>query len=172
MPIRKSKRFVLRPYRKSDIDSLVKIMNDKHFSRFMATIPYPYKRKDAKDWIKKCINSAKKKNKFRVCFALDIDGKVVGGLSLDAIDRHKAEIGYSIGKDFWSKGIMTEAVKLVTNFGFKKLKLKRIYAYVFSKNKASIKVLEKNAYKREGLLKKYYMKNGKLYDTYIYAKTK
>ena len=147
-------------------------MNDKHFSRFMSTIPYPYKRKDAEDWIKKCTKPAKKQDVIRKCFALDINGKLAGGIGLDALDKHKAEIGYSLSKVYWNKGTATEALRLVTDFRFKKLKLKRIYAYVFTKNKASAKVLEKNGYKREGLLKKHYTKNGKFFDAYIFAKLK
>lgn len=168
----KSKNFILRPYGKSDVKLLIKIMNDKYFSRFMSTIPYPYRRKDAEEWIKKCVDSAKKKKKARICFALEIKGEIAGGIGLDPIQGHKAEIGYSLGRKYWSKGIMTEVLKVVTDFGFNKLNLKRIYAYVFTKNKASARVLEKNGYKREGLLKKHYIKNGKFFDTYIYAKTK
>ena len=125
----KTKKFVLRPYNKGDIDSLIEIMNDKTFSRFMSTVPYPYKRKDAEDWLRKCANF--KTNKIRKCFALEIEGKIVGGISLDAIDKHKAEIGYSLGKKYWNKGIITEALKLVTDFGFKEFKLKNYVKNVY-----------------------------------------
>lgn len=67
---------------------------------------------------------------------------------------------------------MTKAVKLFTNFGFNKLKLRRIYANVFSINGASAKVLEKNGYKLEGKMKNYHIKDGKLTDALLYAKTK
>ena len=67
---------------------------------------------------------------------------------------------------------MTEAVRIMTSIGFKKLNLKRTYASVFSKNKASARVLEKNKYKFEGLMKNYHMKDGKLIDALLYAKVK
>ena len=60
----------------------------------------------------------------------------------------------------------------MTDFGFRKMKLKRIYATVFTKNKVSVRVLEKNKYKFEGLMKKYHLKNGELIDAILYAKTK
>lgn len=67
---------------------------------------------------------------------------------------------------------MTTALKLITSFGFTKLKLKRIYAFVFTFNKASARVLIKNGYKKEGLLRKNVIKEGKLIDNYLFAKVR
>jgi RimJ/RimL family protein N-acetyltransferase len=66
---------------------------------------------------------------------------------------------------------MTEAVKLVTKFGFDELKLRRIYALVFSFNKSSMRVLEKSGYKFEGILRKNAKKEDKFLDQYLFAKT-
>ncbi|MBW2976706.1 GNAT family N-acetyltransferase [Candidatus Woesearchaeota archaeon] len=167
----KSKNFILRPYKKGDEYSLIKNINDKDVSKYTHRIPYPYKLKDAKQWIARCKNLAKKKNKTEINFAIDIEG-VIGGISLMGIQPHKAEIGCWLGKKYWRKGIATEAVEIITHFGFKQLKLKRIYAYVYPKNKSSVRVLEKNKYKREGLMRKYQLKDGKLLDTILYAKIK
>lgn len=174
-----TKRFILRPYRKGDEKSLVENINDKNVSKFMLNIPYPYKPKDAKKWINNWLKRKKQNKKdfgfvlnINSSFALDIDGNVVGGIGLNNIEKHKAEIGYWLGKEYWDKGIMTEVVKLVTNFGFKRLKLRRIYAYIFIRNKASIRILKKNGYKCEGLLKKHHLKKGKFIDVLLYAKVK
>ena len=48
----------------------------------------------------------------------------------------------------------------------------RIYAYVFSWNKASMKVLEKAGYKLEGILRKDVKKNNKFIDTFLFAKVR
>ena len=85
---------------------------------------------------------------------------------------HKAQIGYWIARKLWNKGIMTNAVRIITEFGFKKLKSKRISANVFLPNKASVRVLEKNNYKLERILRKYHLKDGKLIDALVFAKTK
>ena len=170
MVVIKSKRFVLRPYRKGDEKSLQNNINDRDIYKYTDRIPYPYRLVDAKNWIKKCINSSRKKTEFN--FAIDINGQVVGGIGFDQIKGHSAEIGYWLGKKYWNQGIMGEAIKLVTNFGFRKLKLKRITAHVFHKNKASARILEKNNYKLEGILRKSHSKDGKLYDELLYAKVK
>lgn len=128
--------------------------------------------KNAREWIAECIAFAKKKKKTDINFAIDINSEVIGGISLMKIEGHKAELGYWLGKKYWNQGIMTEAIKLITNFGYNKLRLKRIYAYVFSKNKASARVLEKNGYKYEGLLRKQNLKDGKFTDDLLFAKVK
>lgn len=168
----KSKKFILRPYRKGDEKSSQKNINDKAIYRYTLRIPYPYTMKEAKKWISQCIKSKKNKNKKEIHFAIDRNGEVIGGMGFTDIEKHKAEIGYWLGKKYWNKKIMTEAVKLMTNFGFNKLKLKRIYAKVNSKNKASTKVLENNSYKLEGLLRKDGIKKGKYIDALLYAKVK
>jgi len=164
----KSKKFILRPYRKGDEESLRENINDKEIYRYTCNIPHPYLKKDAKEWI----NKNTKPNKKEVNFAVDINGKVVGCIGFRNIEKHKAEIGYWLGKKYWGKGIVSEALKHVSNFGFKNLKLKRIYAPIFVANKRSRRVLEKNKYKFEGKMKNYYMKDGKLIDCLLYAKTK
>ncbi len=64
---------------------------------------------------------------------------------------------------------MTEAVIAVTKFGIKKLKLKRIYAGVYSYNPASMKVLEKVGYKPEGIEKKAVKKGRRYINKHIFA---
>jgi|SRR3989344_2505091 len=172
MTIIKSKQFILRPYKKGDEAPLAKNVNNKDVYRYTLAIPYPYNLKDAKEWIKHCMSLDKKTKKDEINFAIVIGGEVAGGIGLKGINGHKAEIGYWLGKDYWNKKIMTNAVKLVTNFGFNQLRLKRIYALVFSPNKASKKVLDKNEYKQEGIMRKYEDKDGKLMDTLIYAKVR
>ena len=170
----KAKKFILRPYRKGDEKSLQENINDANVTRFMSSrIPFPYKIKDAKWWINRSLKLRRMKKPSAVNFAIEVNGKVVGGMGVEySNERHRAEIGYWLGKKYWNRGIMAEAVKLTTNFGFKKLKLKRIFATVFPKNKISAYILEKNGYKLEGIMKKYHVKNGKLIDALLYAKTK
>jgi len=104
-------------------------------------------------------------------FVIDIKGEVAGSVGFNKIEGYKAEVGYWLARKYWGRGIMTKAVKLVTQFGFKKLKLRRIYAFVFTSNKASMNVLKKAGFKIEGLLKKNAKKGGKFLDDYLFAKT-
>ncbi|MBU4369893.1 GNAT family N-acetyltransferase [Patescibacteria group bacterium] len=169
MTIIKSKHFILRPFKKGDEKSLLENINNKKIYRNTLNIPYPYTLKDAKEWIAKNLKEAKMKIPTKIKFVIDIDGEVAGSIGLVKIRGHKAEIGYWLVEKHWDKGIMTEAVKLVTKFGFNKLKLKRIYAYVYPFNKASMRVLEKAGYKFEGILRKDVKKDNKFMDDYLFA---
>lgn len=167
-----AKEFLLRPYKKDDEFSLQKNINNKKIYNGTLTLPYPYTIKDAREWIDKNLKEAKKKKPQKINFAIDINGGVAGGIGLDHIEEHKAELGYWLAESYWGKGIMTKAVKLVTEFGFNKLKFVRIYARIFIFNKASVRVLKKNGYKLEGILEKDIKKKDKFIDNYIFAKIK
>ena len=65
------------------------------------------------------------------------------------------EISYHNAYASWGEGIATEAAARVTEFGLKDLGLRRIQGQVHAENGASIRVLEKNEYWREGLLRHY-----------------
>lgn len=169
MTVIKSKNFILRPYRRRDAESLAKNINNKKIFRNTANIPYPYTLRDAKKWIVRNMKERKKKKPVMINFVIDVNGEVAGSVGFHKIEGHKAEIGYWLAEKYWGRGIMTEAVKLITRFGFKKLKLKRIYGRVYSFNKASIRVLEKAGYKLEGILKKNTRKGKKFIDDYLFA---
>lgn len=81
-------------------------------------------------------------------------------------------MGYWLGQKYWGGGIMTDAVKDITSFGFKDLKLRRIYAKVYPFNKGSMRVLEKNGFKLEGIAKKETKKENKFIDAHIFAKVR
>ncbi len=168
----KAKKFILRPYRSGDEESLRRNINNKKIYRYTSHIPYPYTRKHAQDWIGKNVKRAKKQKPESINFVIDLKGEVAGGIGFSKIDDHKAEIGYWLGEKYWNQGIMTDAVKLITKFGFENLKLARIFAKVYLPNKASKKVLEKAGFKLEGILRKETKKDDKLIDVYLLAKVR
>ena len=172
MTIIKTRKFILRPYKKGDKVSLAKNINNKKIYRNTLRIPYPYTLKDAKEWINKNLKEYKKKKSTEINFAIDINGKVVGGIGFEEIESHQAEIGYWLVPKYHNKGIMTLALRKVTKLGFKKLKLRRIYACVFPFNKSSMIILEKNGYQLQGVLRKEIKKGDKLLDAYLFAKAK
>ncbi len=71
-----------------------------------------------------------------------------------------AVIGYMIGEDFHGRGIATQAVKLWTSMIFDLTDIRRLTASVAEQNYASLRVLEKVGYKREGLLREHFIIQG------------
>ncbi len=88
---------------------------------------------------------------------------LVGGIALAQIERGAAQrgkLGYWIGAPFARRGLMTEAVRLVMDFGFETLDLHRIEADCMPSNEPSKKLLAKLDFEQEGLAKKYLRING------------
>jgi RimJ/RimL family protein N-acetyltransferase len=160
--------FILRNWRKGDEVSLQKNANNPNVSRYlMDRFPYPYTTDDALTWIKYNLTQDPILN-----FALDIEGEIAGGLAVERrsdIYRKTGIIGYWLAEQFWGKGIMSEAVKLVTAYAFEHLDLIRLQAGVFSKNPRSMRVLEKAGYHKEAILKSSIVKNGEVLDEHVYA---
>ncbi|MBI2096687.1 MAG: GNAT family N-acetyltransferase [Candidatus Sungbacteria bacterium] len=172
MPIIRTKHVLIRPFNNGDEFSLAKNINDPIISRNTLTIPYPYRLKDARDWIGLTKREWLKKNSPKMNWAIDINGEVVGGVGLHFQLPHKAEVGYWLARKCWRRGIMTEVVGAVTEYGFKKLKLRRIFAFTFPFNKASQGVLKRSGFKYEGLLRKNVKKGKTYHDDLLFAKVK
>lgn len=98
--------------------------------------------------------------------------ELIGHIALYAIKRmpySSGFIGYSIDERYAGRGITTEAVSLVLQFAFHSLRLHRVEAYIAPDNFPSIRVIEKNGFQREGLLRKLLFINGQWVDHYLYA---
>ncbi|RLQ82414.1 GNAT family protein [Planomicrobium sp. Y74] len=98
--------------------------------------------------------------------------KLIGHISMYSIKRLpflSALVGYSIDESYTGRGIATEAVRLIVAFGFEKIQLHRIEAYVSPQNTGSVRVLEKAGFMNEGLLKEFLHINGVWEDHYHYA---
>jgi RimJ/RimL family protein N-acetyltransferase len=91
---------------------------------------------------------------------------VIGIIGFAGIDwkNKNAEIGYWLGKPFWGRGLMTEAVKLILDYGFNGLKFHRVHSATFDDNKASQKVLKKSGLRFEGRFRQHNFKRGKWHD--------
>ena len=128
---------------------------------------HPYTRANAEAWVS-LHSGMNPVVDFAVC---DVSGPI-GGIGFQTLTddfRHSAALGYWLGKPFWGRGIMTNAVKATTAYGFETLGLIRIYARVHKGNDASARVLEKAGYELEGLLRKATLKQGVPIDHYLYA---
>lgn len=168
-----TKKFTLRPFKQTDAKNIAKYINDKAIFNNTLHIPYPYKLKDAREWLAKTIPQYQKRKPRNFHLAIEIRGEVVGSVGLMEIQGgHKAELGYWLARKHWKKGILSEAVKEMLDYGYKMFQLKRIYAYVFMHNKGSQKVLKNNGLVKEGVIRKGVVKDGKYLDELLLAKIK
>lgn len=85
-------------------------------------------------------------------------------------DHDRAEIGYVLFDDsYMGKGIMTEALKPIIQYGFNKMKLHRIEAMVGPFNTASLKLMDKFGFVKEGHLKEHYLRDGVYEDSVVFG---
>jgi RimJ/RimL family protein N-acetyltransferase len=161
---------IIRSWEVGDEESLVHQANSRQiWLNLRDRFPHPYTLSDAKLWIQYAKNQ-----KPQTDYAIDVSGNAVGGISLvlhDDIERCSAEIGYWLGESFWGRGIMTAALKSLTEYAFKEFNLTRVYALPFSRNASSAKVLEKAGYICEGVLRRSAIKDGEIIDQLMYART-
>ncbi len=105
-------------------------------------------------------------------FRQESTGDFVGYGGLFEINRehHKAEVGYGFNPEFWGQGYASEAVRPIVDFGFENLGLHRIYGLIDPDNVASIRVLEKMGFDREGVLKGSAFARERYWDQCLYAR--
>jgi [ribosomal protein S5]-alanine N-acetyltransferase len=82
----------------------------------------------------------------------------------------KAEIGFWLLPEYWNKGIITESILLVIEYGFEKMHLNKIVAEVESENILSKKVLQKLNFVHEQTKKDCEIKNGKYISLDVYTR--
>ena len=150
--------------REPSIDDAIDIVNIMSYdiAKYLYDVPYPYKIDDAFKFIKSSYDNFRLHK--AITFVIEYKNKsqsiqpVVGTIAIKDIDyvNEKTNIGYWIGEQYHGKGIATECVNLVVNFGFDVLELKEISAYVFPENKITIRVLEKNEFVRTKEVNEYH----------------
>ncbi len=161
----------IRSWRKSDLNALLRHANNaKIAANLRDQFPHPYTRRDAIEYL----NFVRDQRPERA-FALQYQEEAVGGLGFQIgldISRVSAELGYWVSEVCWGRGFATRAVTALTDWAFAEYKVTRVFAFVFSHNGASIRVLEKAGFQREGLLRRSAIKNGVILDQLMYAKVR
>ena len=163
-------RCTVRPWGAGDGEALVRHADNAAVARHLRDrFPHPYTMADARAFL----SSLRADEQGTRNLAIDVEGEAVGGIGFsrgDDIERYSAEIGYWLGERYWSRGIATEALLLVTEGLFERGNLLRLFAVPFADNTASVRVLEKAGYTREALLRWSAVKHGAPRDQLLYAR--
>ena len=169
-PTLQTHRLCLRPLTLEDAPRVQQLASDKDIARTTLTIPHPYPDGAAAQWIGTHQERFEKDELVNFAIARKDDGALLGVISLKLdLAQANAELGYWIGKPFWNHGYTTEAAKAVLAYGFKELKLHRIYAHYMAHNPASGRVMEKIGMTYEGRLRGHILKWGTFYDVVAYS---
>jgi ribosomal-protein-alanine N-acetyltransferase len=102
----------------------------------------------------------------------EADGALLGGLTVSNVRRGVAQtgsLGYWMGAPYAGQGMMTAAVRALVPFVFGTLKLRRLEAACLPHNAASIRLLERVGFRREGYARQYLCIAGAWQDHLLYA---
>lgn len=166
----RGERINLRKMKRSDARSIYRHANDMEIARY-TKLPYPYRLRNAKEFIRKTHNRFIERKGYNFGIEWKETETIIGVMSFITVDHlnKNAEIGYWVGREFWGKGIAREAINLILRFGFKRLKLKRVFALVMHPNVRSFKLLESCGFRYEGRMRKSAFRKRRWMDELIYA---
>ena len=160
----------LRTLENSDAYFIYKNAKDREVSKY-THLPYPYRLKYARDFVRMCQEHYKKKTDYELGIESKKTGEIIGIISLMHIDNshRSAEVGYWLGNQYWRRGITKEALTLILDFGFNTLQLVKIYAKVLHPNLPSIRLLQSAGFRYEGRIRKSVLREGSWFDELLFA---
>ena len=138
-----TERLVLKKLVEADKERLVSLIGDFRVSKTLSNVPYPYTLDDADEWLKIVDNEEFNLNIF-------LNDNLIGGVGLTLAEDDFCELGYWLGVDYWGQGYATESVRGLLSYAKTNTPYEKLKANVHKGNIASVKVLEKNGFKRVG----------------------
>jgi ribosomal-protein-alanine N-acetyltransferase len=158
-----TERLLLRPFRLDDVDDVLAYARDPEWSRYLRLLPSPYEREDAERFV---AGRLLLDPTTHPAWAIALDGRVIGGVNLRfAFEHRSVEIGYSVARARWGRGVGTEAVRAVVDAAFATHHdLNRLWARADIRNVGSQRVMEKVGMTREGVLRENRVERGEAID--------
>lgn len=158
-----TERLLLRPIRLWDVVDFYEYAQDQEWARYFNPHTLEYCEKFVSNAVMAPWEDSPR-------FSIVFNSKVIGGMGLyiQRTDK-RAELGYSMAREHWSKGFATEAARAVVRWGFSELDLDKIYAHADAGNQRSWNVMEKLGMTREGVFRSHSLVRGKRRDDVQYG---
>ncbi len=136
-------------------------------------LPLPYTRAHVEHWLRETVLPKDgAQGLFRI---IRVNGRCVGDIAVECkenVYRRDADLGYLLLDEYSGRGVMTEAVGRICAEAFEALDILRISARVYAPNIGSRRVLEKNGFSLEGVMRRAVCKGGNIYDMCLFGKLK
>lgn len=170
LPVLETPRLILRPLALDDVDDVYAYASDPEVARY-TTWEAHGSRDDSRAFVEAQVKAYEDDQIAPWAMVLRETGRVVGttGFVAWAPQHARAELGYAMGRSYWGRGLMTEAVRAVVACGFTQMGLNRIEARCIPENRASARVMEKVGMRYEGLLREVMYTKGRFVDLCLYA---
>lgn len=165
-----TERLYLRRVTKEDVNEIFALRSDQEVMKY---IPRPLVKTDEDALAHIAMIDEKIDSNEGINWAITLKNnpKLIGIIGHYRIrpEHFRAEIGYMLLPEHQGKGIISEAINEVVNYGFEVMKLHSIEAIIDPENFASEKVLQKNGFVKEAHLKENEFYDGRFLDTVIYS---
>lgn len=165
-----NERLILREFEKDDWMDVHQYASQEIVCQYQSW--GPNSEGESKAFVDKIIKDAIQSPRIRFAFAIDFNGHMIGAGELNVRDETNGEISYIINPNYWGKGFATEVANSLIDFGYKELKLHRIYATCNPRNIGSLRVLEKVGMTQEGRLRENVLIKDGYRDSYVYSMLK
>lgn len=169
--ILETSRLILRPFSLADAPLLQGAAGAREIADTMISIPHPYPDGKAEQYIQRQIQNFKAGHSVSFVIERKSEKAFCGVIEIRDIEREhsQAELSFWLITQVWGQGYMSEALKPMLRFAFKDLCLNRLYAYHMVRNPGSGRVLQKNGFIQEGVLRQRVRKWGVFEDVKIWA---
>lgn len=170
LPTMVTDRLILRPVRMSDAQDLFEYSSDPEVARHVLWDAHRSIHQ-TRAYIRYLLRQYRNAAPGTFVIAARSSGKVIGTIGFMWVqpENRSAEVGYSLSRAYWNQGIMTEALRAVLEFGFRKLNLNRIEAQHEFDNPASGHVMRNAGMRHEGTLRQRIYNKGRYADVDLYA---
>ncbi len=170
LPILSTPDLTLRPFRRKDAQDVFAYSSDPEVARYVLWTAHQ-SISESKYYLR-CMKQLYRRG-LPSSWAIELKqtGRVIGsvGFMWVSLENRSAEIGYSLSRSYWNRGLMTQAVSSVIGTAFSCLLLNRIEAQIDIRNPASGRVLEKCGMMKEGILRSRIFNKGEYVDVVLYS---
>ena len=164
-PVLRTERLVLRQPAAGDARALLEVFRDEEVMRYYGMEPLETEEQvlDELDWCNQIFSDS---SGIRWAIADPARDAYMGDLGYHkvALEHARAEVGYRLARAHWRQGIMAEALSAALAYGYETMGLNRVEALVDPRNEASLGLLRKLGFVREGVLREYEYEKGAFID--------
>jgi ribosomal-protein-alanine N-acetyltransferase len=168
-PTLTTEHLALVEIQQSHLSDIYLLFSDRKVTEYYNLLPLKEEQDGQKllDWFR---NRFKDGLGIRWGIALKGTSTIIGTIGFNNFTaKHQANIGYDLQSAYWNRGYMTEALRIIIDFGFNELDVNRIEAEVMQGNVISEKLLEKLNFRRDGVLRQWMLWNEQYYDMTMYS---
>ena len=169
-PILETERLILKRFEKTDSEAMFQLRSNPALMKYICR-PLQTTLNEAEELINKIDELIINNSGINWAIYLKSEQKIIGSVSFHKIDKenYRGEIGYFLLPSHWQKGIISEAISSVLNYGFHTLKFHSVEAQIDPDNIASEQVLQKFKFIKEACFKENFYFNEQFLDTAVYS---